>query len=329
MSARSCGASCAAPPDQHCPVNSYPVPPGLQVFERGWLSSNSIYLGGDARGAVLIDTGYCTHAEQTAALVDSALREETPGTGLRLIINTHLHSDHCGGNAYLQGRHPCPIAIPPGDYEAARSWDAGRLSYELTGQQCPRFAPDIVLRPGEQLQQAAHDWRIHAAPGHDPHSIILFEPESRVLIAADALWEHGFGIVFPEIDGIAAFDEVAASLDLIESLDPGLVIPGHGAPFLDLKTALAQARSRLCFFRQRPDRHARHAAKALIMFHLLEMVRQSQDALLDWLEATPIQQHLWRTYFQARSLRNWSTDLLDELQHAGVMRRENDILFAA
>jgi glyoxylase-like metal-dependent hydrolase (beta-lactamase superfamily II) len=45
--------------------------------------------------------------------------------------------------------------------------------------------------------------------GHDPHSVILFEPVSRVLISADALWERGFGVIFPELEGVEAFDEVA------------------------------------------------------------------------------------------------------------------------
>ena len=48
--------------------------------------------------------------------------------------------------------------------------------------------------------------------------MILFEPASGILISADALWESGFGVVFPEIEGTAAFDEVAATLDVIERL---------------------------------------------------------------------------------------------------------------
>jgi glyoxylase-like metal-dependent hydrolase (beta-lactamase superfamily II) len=332
MWARSCGANCAARldcdlSDEAKSVSSHAVPPGLRVFERGWLSSNNIFLGGDPRGAVLIDTGYCTHAAQTQALLEAALQEDD--TGLRLIVNTHLHSDHCGGNARLQRQYQCPVWIPSGDFDAAQSWDEARLSYLATGQQCPRFLPDQRLLPGQRLRQAERDWEIHAAPGHDPHSILLFEPQSRVLISADALWERGFGIVFPEIDGISAFEEVEDSLNLIESLNPQLVIPGHGSPFTDTATALSEARSRLDFFRRHPDRHAHHAAKALIMFHLLEAVRQPQQELLDWLAATAIHERLWRRYFQAQSLRSWSEKLLNELLTAGIVRRQGDELFAA
>ena len=55
------------------------------------------------------------------------------------------------------------------------------------------------------------------------------------------LWEHGFGAIFPEIDGEPGFDEQARLLDRIERLEPAWVIPGHGAPFTDVPAALARA----------------------------------------------------------------------------------------
>lgn len=304
--------------------------PGLRVFERGWLSSNNILLGGDPRGAVLIDTGYCTHARQTAALLEQGLLEvqQDESPRLRLIVNTHLHSDHCGGNAHLQQLQPCPIWIPPGDFEIAKQWDEESLSYRSTGQQCPRFTPDAVLAPGSTLVQAGRQWQVHAAPGHDPHSVMLYEPEARLLISADALWEHGFGIVFPEIDGLAAFDEVEASLDLVRALRPACVIPGHGRPFEGVDAALAEAHSRLKFFRERPDRHARHAAKALIMFHLLEVQRQSRQELLEWLVRVPIHARMWERYFVRQDLRAWSEELLLELERSNVIGIQNEEITA-
>ena len=39
--------------------------------------------------------------------------------------------------------------------------------------------------------------------------MVLYEPELELLISADALWENGFGIVFPELEGGSGFDAVA------------------------------------------------------------------------------------------------------------------------
>jgi len=96
---------------------------GVTVFERGWLSSNNVLLHGhDAgEGATLVDTGYVTHAEQTVALVRHALAR---GQALARIVNTHLHSDHCGGNAALQRAWPAAgLTIPPGHADAVARWD--------------------------------------------------------------------------------------------------------------------------------------------------------------------------------------------------------------
>lgn len=300
------------------------LPADLRVLERGWLSSNSVLMLGDARGAVLVDTGYCSHVQQTEALVQHAL--DAAGEELRLIVNTHLHSDHCGGNARLAEVHGCPVLIPPGQFEAIGAWDEARLSYEPTGQRCPRFKADGVLLPDTVLEHAGREWQVLAAPGHDPDAVLLFDPVSGVLISADALWEHGFGIVFPEIDGESGFDEVEQSLDLIASLPVRLVIPGHGPIFTDAAAALAEARSRLSFFRQHPDRHARHAAKALLMFHLLEMGSTNRAALLSWLFATPIHVRMWRRYFDTESLQAWTEGLILDLQKAGVIRLEGEVI---
>ena len=229
------------------------LPPHIAVFERGWLSSNNILLhgasGDSGEAATLIDSSHCLHGEQTVALVRQALHH---GATLGRVVNTHLHSDHCGGNAALQRAFGARIVIPPGQADAVARWDDDALSYRATGQRIERFAHDALLRPGETLTVGPRTWQALAAPGHDPHSLILFEAHDGVLISADALWENGFGVVFPELDGERAFDEVAAVLGVIERLSPHLVIPGHGAPFTDVAGALQRARSRLAGLRGRP-----------------------------------------------------------------------------
>jgi glyoxylase-like metal-dependent hydrolase (beta-lactamase superfamily II) len=289
-----------------------PLPSGFAVFERGWLSSNNILLhGGDGEPATLVDTGYVAHAEQTLALLRQALR---PGQTLGCIVNTHLHSDHCGGNALLAQAFGARIVIPPGHADAVAQWDEDRLTYRLTAQRCERFSADALLHPGESFTVGARTWQAHAAPGHDPHSLILFDAQDGVLIAADALWENGFGVVFPELDGQSAFDDVAAVLALIESLDARVVIPGHGAPFADVAGALARARSRLVRFRSDPASHGRHGIKALTKYHLLEVGSEPLATLLAWFATTPIVAQAWRRIGRPDGTpAAWGERLLSEL----------------
>jgi len=298
------------------------LPQGVHVFERGWLSSNSVLLQGDGQ-AVLIDSGYHTHAPLLLDLVHQQLQ----GRQLDVLLNTHLHSDHCGGNAALAAHFPAlQTWIAPGQAQAVAQWDAQGLHFASTGQHCPRFAADRTLQPGERLALCGQSWEVHAAPGHDPHSVVLFAPSTGVLVSADALWENGFGVVFPELEGEDAFDAVGATLDLIARLGPRLVIPGHGSPFVDAPSALARAYSRLDHFRRKPMSHLRYGLKVLVKFKLLELQTWPLAALYQWAANTPYICALHGQHFADMSLPDCIDGVLAELASAGALRLEGGLV---
>src|SRR5450830_76828 len=294
------------------------LPPDIRVFERGWLSSNNILmLGGDA--CALIDSGYVTHAPQTLALVQAALKSRP----LDVLVNTHLHSDHCGGNAALQSAYPALMThIPPGQARFVSTWDPHALTYTPTGQSCPQFRFDALLLPGSEISLGDKTWQVHAAPGHDPHSVILFEPASRVLISADALWERGFGVVFPELEGVDAFDAVGKTIDLIESLAPKIVIPGHGPAFASVETSIASARARLDGFVAHPEKHISYAAKVLLKFKLLEVQGLELAAFIAWAHATPYFLLIFNTHFPELDFSVWVEQLIQDLVRSGAASRD-------
>lgn len=258
---------------------------GLTVLERGWLSANQAVFGAaGTTPATVVDTGFGGHVDQTLALVDHALAGEPLGR----IVNTHLHSDHCGGNHALQRRGGVETWIPAPSLGAVERWDEEALSYRLTDQPCARFVADRALVPGECIALGATEWQIHAAPGHDMGAVMLFEPQTRTLIAGDALWEERLAVIFPELVGEDGFGPTRATLALIERLQPRAVLPGHGRPFGDVAQALAASRERVAAFERHPQRHAQHAARALLMFHLLEVREAGLDELVGWMQLTPI-----------------------------------------
>jgi glyoxylase-like metal-dependent hydrolase (beta-lactamase superfamily II) len=295
--------------------------PGLRditVLERGWLSSNNVLLHGarPTDPCVLVDSGYVSHAAQTVDLVRYALGQ----ANLAEVVNTHLHSDHCGGNAALQRAFGSSIAIPDSEADAVKRWDMSQLTFEATGQRCEPFDFQRTLEAGTSRQFGAWAWEALAAPGHDPHSLVLYQPDQRVLISADALWENGFGVVFPELVGEPGFDAVRSTLDLISHLDLGLVIPGHGPPFTDVHRALERAYRRLDSFIQDPQHHALHASKVLIKFHLLEVRSQPLAELLPWLQGTPYFAAVHQRYFYQRNFEAWCRGVLVGLSESGCIR---------
>ena len=299
------------------------LPEGLFFFERGWLSSNSILLD-DGKTSVLIDSGYVTHSSFLLSLLNNHLKSRP----LTCLVNTHLHSDHCGGNSAIQSQFPVvKTFIPHALFESVRQWDADVLSFEDTGQLCPRFNADVQLRPGDVYFWSGHEWQVHSAPGHDNDALLFFNPEHRVLISADALWGNGFGIVFPEVLGGKGFAEVGATLKVIEQLNPLVVLPGHGPVIRDVPQCLARAHSKLNYFVQSPDLHASHAAKVLLKFKLLELQSVALADFYSWAETTPLLKRIHQNFITASAIQDWCRDLLEELINKKVAIIRNDVVY--
>jgi len=291
-------------------------PPGMRVVERGWLSSNCIVFDEGDRVSI-VDTGYATHVAQTLELVGQCCR----GRPLARILNTHLHSDHVGGNAALQRQHAgVRVLVPPGLAAAVDAWDIDALTYAPTGQQCERFRRDGILPPGSTIDLGAGSWQIVGAPGHDPHMVMLFDPASGILLSADALWEHGFGAIFPEIEGESGFEEQRAALDAIARLSPRIVVPGHGRAFTSVGEALQRARERLDALASSPPRNARHVLKVLVKFWLLQVRTTRDDELLAHFGAARYARIVHERYFAADSFEAMMGRAVAELAAAGAAR---------
>ena len=294
---------------------------GAQVLVRGWLSANNIVFGpgpGQAGGRVF-DTGYISHAPQTLALVSHALGSAPLGQ----VVNTHLHSDHCGGNASLARQWPgLHTSVPLGYRDSVQGWHEDSLSFRATDQQCEPFEAQRFLADGDTVQLGARAWQVHAAPGHDPDAVMLFEPVTRTLISGDALWESRLAIIFPELAGESGFDDTAVALDRIEALQPALVLPGHGQPFTGVAAALAASRQRLASFVAAPHKHRQYAMRALVTYHLLEHRRREHDALVRWIVSTPVFQQTLAQAGGQDAAHEVARDTVARLVSDGVLQRD-------
>lgn len=308
------------------------LPPGMHLLERGWLSSNNVLLVGQEHTA-LIDSGYASHAPQTLRLVQQHLG----GRPLRRLVNTHLHSDHCGGNALLQAHYPeMETLIAPGESEGVMPWRPDRLTHAATGQRCEAFSYTELLRPGESVRLGDWPWLVLSAPGHDPHAVMLWNEAHGVLISADALWDNGFGIVFPELTGQAAFGDVRRTLERIADLSPRWVLPGHGGLITDVTGALTRAHSRLNKFEAQPASHSRYAIKALLKFLMLDWRQCEWSKLCDWVAQADLIREAMRwgcaqghaptgetdPWPTENPMQQWLARAVNELLRQGQLRRD-------
>ena len=292
------------------------LPDSVQVLERGWLSANNVLLF-DGAEAVLVDSGYVSHAAQTVALLRAAL----DGRQLGRLINTHSHSDHIGGNASVQRAFGCSITVPAGMERAVTDWDEAALLLSTAAQAGERFAVDATLAPGDRFVAGELEWQAIAAPGHDMDALTYYNTERRILISGDALWRDGFGILFADVLGTGdGIGEARRTLEAIGRLAVDAVIPGHGAPFAEFDDALERAFARLRAFEADGARMARNAIRACVTFKLLEVRRLALDELPRYLDETPLYREANQRFLgmEPNALASW---LVTELERAGVARR--------
>ena len=227
------------------------LPVDLQVLARGWMHGNVVVIRG-ARPA-LVDTGYHTGVAKVEAAFEAFVGKR-PKDALSVIALTHTHSDHAGGVAHLSQGAAVPVVAHADTARMVNAWDTRGMWLDDTGQQLPRYRVTQAVRHGEQVQLGDRPWRVVETPGHATGGIAWHDPATGVLICGDALWEDGFGILNPWLDGPGVFDDAARALDHIEATGASVVIPGHGAPFDDVSSALARARSRLAYLSSHPQR---------------------------------------------------------------------------
>jgi glyoxylase-like metal-dependent hydrolase (beta-lactamase superfamily II) len=200
---------------------------------------------------------------------------------LRQIVVTHYHPDHAGLAGWWQRRSDAPVLMTP--YEARsvhQVWsDGARTGRELAllfqahgmpealatavatranaTQQMTQPLPEItvleslaipagaeLLIGAEPLTIAGRSFQPLVLPGHADEHLCLYEPSTRVLLAAD----HVLPRISPNISVLShtrpdPLGRYLRSFAALESLDVGVVLPGHGSPFTHLARRLDELRS--------------------------------------------------------------------------------------
>jgi len=212
----------------------------LFFIERGYLNAN--HFAYRSNKAVLIDTAYIADFDETARLISSLGIELAD---ISLIINTHCHCDHIGGNKVIQQKSGCDIALHKiGKHfiDTQDDWSAWSRYYN---QEADFFNCTIELNDGDLIFVGPHEFQVIHTPGHAADGIVLYNKPDKVLISSDLLWENDTAVMTIRVEGSAALFNMMESLEKIASLDVKVVYPGHGKPFTNFKDAVAKSKQKI------------------------------------------------------------------------------------
>jgi glyoxylase-like metal-dependent hydrolase (beta-lactamase superfamily II) len=270
---------------------------------RPFPDANLLFVGG--RQPALVDSGFVGHAHQTAAWA------RAQAGSVALVVNTHWHSDHVGGNGMLQAMGAGIAASAP-DASAVARRDPGCCQAEYLDQPVAPYTVDEPVVDGQLLQLGDADWQVVATPGHTPGHLSLWQPGERLLAVGDALSDYDVGWVNLALDGPAAADTALVSLQRLADLGARVLLPAHGPIPADPGAAFAKALRRAQRLLDDPAEAVWYAARRIFGYALMIRDGIPVDQVETYLHA-----RAWLTD-AARLLRSGAIQLRDQRLHASA-----------
>lgn len=171
-----------------------------------------VHLIDHPEGRVLVDTGLTTlHpavADMDPLLTPLSTNDDIDLSSIDIVVNTHLHFDHCGGNHLFAGK---PTYVQRLELDDARSQDDYTIREWVN-------APGVEDVPVDGELELLSGLRLVPTPGHTRGSqvVVVGTGGRTVVIAGDTAVFHG------ELD-----EPQSEGQRLIRALDPELVWLSH------------------------------------------------------------------------------------------------------
>jgi glyoxylase-like metal-dependent hydrolase (beta-lactamase superfamily II) len=214
-------------------------------------------------GIVLLDSGVADTPETSvrAQLAEAGLAIED----VTLVVNSHAHPDHMGGNARLRTiadpRFAAPAAeavwLEDNDRLVRELWEPNPDAMVLSGTERAdldallgeRVRIDHLLRDGDLLPVAGTALTVVTTSGHSPGHIAVHDADRRVLFTFDDV--QGSGTPVAHSDDLLPplyhdVERYRSGLRALAALDFDLLVPAHG-DHLGREDALLRIEESLAF----------------------------------------------------------------------------------
>ena len=228
-----------------------------------WPAPANSFVLKDPDGAVLIDLG-CGYRDCWEKVRDFIAGLGLAPGDIHTVVLSHAHPDHMGALPFLLQEASPRIVIHSlekplasdnrllnqsfdmchiRDYYMERLGDTDPDSLDILdyfSNLCPMGAAEAtdVVEHGDLLELGGRSFEVLHTPGHAPGHISLYDAEERTLLAFDLV---GAVVAWycPSGGGAAGYLE---SLEKIERLDAGAILPSHGSVITDVPGAIESTR---------------------------------------------------------------------------------------
>ena len=220
-------------------------------MELPWSSPGfvNVYFIEEKDGYVMIDCG--VNGSEYQELLETKMKSfGLSYENIKLLIGTHMHSDHIGLSSTLREKD-IPFALYKNSVEFIEGYNDWSIRFKKLKEyakkegapksflddidqiETPIYAgkiskPDVLLEEGN-IKNVNRNIEIIFTPGHDRTEISILDNPSQILFSGD----HILPKITPFIPLEDAEDDMlekyTSSLDKVYNLEQKLIAPGHGA----------------------------------------------------------------------------------------------------
>lgn len=145
---------------------------------------------------------------------------------VKYILNTHLHLDHCFGNAWAAEHYGVlPMAHEDDETLLARMGEQARmfgLPFEVKTEKLGGY-----LKDGDVLMLGNNEIKVIHTPGHSRGGLCFYIPTAGLLISGDSLFEGSIGRT--DLEGGSYATLIKSIQEKLMTLpEETVVYPGHG-----------------------------------------------------------------------------------------------------
>lgn len=292
-------------------------------IQRGFLNGNHFVYRGES--PILIDTGYLADLKETARLITEL---GVDLTHIDLIINTHCHCDHIGGNRFIQDMSGCETALHYIGKHFIDTSDEWSTWIRYYNQEAEFFQATYGLKDGETIDIGPHRFEVLYTPGHSADGIVLYNRQEKVLLSSDTLWEHDVAVITERVEGSSTLFSFIESLKRLQGLDVRMVYPGHGVSFNDYKEAIEKSLAKLKKYLWDKEKMGNDQLKKILVYTLLMRRKIHEDELFHELMHTYWYPETVDFYFQGEYERKY-IQAIDELLEKKVIYQKGNLLYPA
>lgn len=200
----------------------------VRIKELFYKEHANLYLVLGDTTAMLIDTG--------TGILDMRKEAEAIADKPLMVINTHCHYDHCGGNnsfetvhihdaekeyiAHPDSQHTAAFLMQPSDFVFLPE------EFDVDSYMVKPAQRVVSLHNNQLIDIGNFQFRVLHMPGHSPGSICLYEPTKKLLFSGDVIYAGTLYYNLPFSDT----ETYLKSLKQLSQLDITTCFPGHNEP---------------------------------------------------------------------------------------------------